>query len=519
MSLLQVENLRHSFGDKILYTDASFALHRGEHMGVVGQNGSGKSTLLKLLLGEIVADEGRILWQNGLDIGHIDQYSDIVSSQSIREYLRTAFQRLYDIEREMLALCAGLANDTNPRALEQLGRCQELLDEGDFYSVDTRIARVAAGLALDAIGMDRPLRTLSGGQRTKVILGKLLLAQPDVLLMDEPTNFLDSAHIEWLASYLATFRGSVILVSHDFDFLEKVTTCICDIEFQDIRKYHGKYSDFARQKEHRREDYLRRYAAQERTTARLSEYIEKNRARASTARMARSRQNQLDRMKKIPPPSVLAAPHIRFQSAPVPHTSVLEAHKLSIGYESPLLPAISLKLRGGEKVAISGFNGIGKTTLLRTLIGELPALDGFRSFSPLCRIGYFAQDMLWDAPEQTPLQLLDLRFPGRRQRELRSRLARCGLSAKQAMQPLSSLSGGEQNKVKLSLLTFDAYNFLILDEPTNHLDAETKESLREALREFEGNVLMVCHERAFYQDWIAHVIDIESIAGKPSPIR
>jgi ATPase subunit of ABC transporter with duplicated ATPase domains len=513
MSIVSINNLTHAFGEKELYRSASFALHRGERMGVVGQNGAGKSTLIRLLLGNLIPSDGQIDWNDKLSVGHIDQYADVEGAQSIRAYLHTAFAELYAIEERLQTLYQEMVNGATDAQLRRVAQMQQALEDGGIYAVDSRVERVAAGLGLPAIGMERALHTLSGGQRTKCILAKLLLSDPDVLLLDEPTNFLDAEHIAWLSEYLAGFSGSFLIVSHDFVFLERVCNCILDIENHSMHKYSGKYSDFLRQKTQRREDYARQYSAQQREAERLEAYIAKNKARASTAKMARSRQKKLDRMERLAPPSVLPKPHIAFPPGKQLMMRVLAVDGLRVGYSAPLLPPLRFVVEDGRKIAITGFNGIGKSTFVKTLAGQLPPLGGTFRFDPAITIGYFEQDLKWPDGDRTPLEILGGEFPALTPKELRRALARCGVAAKQVTQPIASLSGGEQNKVKLCRLTLKKHNFLILDEPTNHLDAETKESLQEAIEVFPGAVLLVCHETAFFQGWIDEVLDVEKLLG------
>lgn len=509
MSILQVTGLGHSFGDRTLYQQTDFALYKGEHMGVIGQNGTGKSTLLKILLGEIVPTEGLVAWQRGIDIGHLDQYAAVDGTLTIDAYLHTAYDALYAAEKKLGDLYMAMGEHTDARQLRQAAYYQELLQAKDFYAIDSHIARVAAGLGLTAIGMDRRMDTLSGGQRTKAILAKLLLRRPDVLLLDEPTNFLDTEHIAWLQAYLAAFEGSFMIVSHDFAFLDAVTNCICDIEFQTIRKYHGRYTDYVRQKEHLREDYLHRYHAQQREIERLEDYISRNKVRAATAKIARGRQKMLDRIDRLAPTTVAPKPNIAFQSMPLAAAHALDIQGLRVGYGYPLLPRLSLTVAGGQKVVVKGFNGIGKSTLLKTLLGQIPAIDGRFAFDLSAKVGYFAQDMAWEDGTRTPLQILADAYPDMKPKQVRAALARYGVKAEHVTRPIATLSGGEQNKVKLCRLSMRACNFLILDEPTNHLDAETKEALREAIEAFEGSVILVCHETAFYQGFADRVVDME----------
>lgn len=270
MSLLEVSNLSHAFGDKVLYKQVALEVYKGEHVGVVGQNGTGKSTLIGILTGEVIPDGGTIKWQPNIKIGHLDQYAVIDGSSTVQSYLRRAFTELYEMEEKMNALYAECAVTGNEVLLQKAADLQERLEALDYYSIESNISKVVTGLGLNAMGMDRPIDQLSGGQRTKVILAKLLLEQPDVLLLDEPTNYLDTTHINWLAEYLIAFDQAFIVVSHNYTFLDKISTSICDIEGETIKKYHGKYADFLRQKEHFRESHIRQYHAQQKKLKPLS---------------------------------------------------------------------------------------------------------------------------------------------------------------------------------------------------------------------------------------------------------
>lgn len=284
MSLLDIKELSLSFGDKILYKNAELSLFKGEHMGIVGANGVGKSTLIHLCAGILVPDEGFLVWQPGIHIGYLDQQAKTEGGHTILEYLHSPFANLYELEKKMLEAYEGCAVSVNSgipgssaeEVWKMAERYQRMLEAADFYSIDYRIQRICEGLGLMAIGIEKELGKLSGGQRAKVILAKLLLEEPDVLLLDEPTNFLDKEHIQWLSDYLSAFPKAFMVVSHDYNFLEKVCTCICDIEERTIHKYTGKYSDFLKQKKHLREEYIRRYAAQQREIKKTEEYIRKN---------------------------------------------------------------------------------------------------------------------------------------------------------------------------------------------------------------------------------------------------
>ena len=469
MSLLEIEGLTHSFGENLLYKNAGFTLNKGEHIGIVGQNGTGKSTLIKICTEQIIPDNGRIIWQPNITIGYLDQYAEIDHTLTMKEFLKSAFAKLFEIEAQAMQLYEKAA-DGDMKSLELAAYYQEQLETHDFYSIDTAIERVANGLGLLAIGLDRPIIEMSGGQRAKVILAKLLLEKPDVLLLDEPTNFLDN---------------------------------------DTITKYYGTYSEFLRKKTLLREDYIRQYSAQQKEIKRTEEFIRKNIA-GRKAKMARGRQKQLDRMDKMEAlEQKEIIPHFHFPVLPLTNTEHLQVKHLAVGYHYPVLLDIDFSIKGGQKVVITGFNGIGKSTLLKTLIGQIPSMQGHFKFSDQVALGYFEQDLIWDEPEQTPIQIVSNVHPDMVIKDVRKHLARCGISSKHAMQAIGTLSGGEQAKVKMCLLTLTPCNFLIMDEPTNHLDVQAKDALKSALMDFNGTVLLVSHEEAFYRDWTQRIINIE----------
>lgn len=507
MSLLEITGLSHSFGENSLYKNAELSLNKGEHIGIVGQNGTGKSTLIKICTEQVIPDTGRIAWQPNVLVGYLDQYAEVNQHITMKDFLKSAFAGLYELEKRMNELYAEAANG-NMDGFVLAGQCQEQLELHDFYSIDTKIEQVAGGLGLLSIGLDRSMAQMSGGQRAKVILAKLLLEKPDVLLLDEPTNFLDQEHILWLSEYLSHLENAFLVVSHDDCFLDKIANRICDIDNQKISKYYGTYSEFLKKKMLLRDDYTRQYSAQQREIKKTEEFIRKNIA-GRKSKMARGRQKQLDRMEKL---EVLESKEIKpvfdFTALPVTDTQHLSVKHLSVGYHDPVLSDINFSIKGGEKVVITGFNGIGKSTLLKTLVKEIPSLQGQFLFSEQVTIGYFEQDFVWQDGIRTPIQIISDAYPNLVNKEVRKHLARCGISRKHAMQPISTLSGGEQAKVKMCLLMLRPCNFLIMDEPTNHLDLQAKESLKRALIEFSGTVLLVSHEEAFYKDWVGCVVSM-----------
>lgn len=513
MSLLEITNLSHSFSENVLYKNADFSLNKGEHIGIVGQNGTGKSTLIKLCTGQLLPDDGRIIWQPKTSIGYLDQYAEIDMRLDMKSFLKTAFSHLYDLEEKMNRLYENM-QDGDFQDLDAAARYQEELERQEFYLIDTKIEQVATGLGLSAIGLDRPIVQMSGGQRAKVILAKLLLEKPDVLLLDEPTNFLDKEHIDWLSEYLCGLSNTFMVVSHDHAFLEKISNRICDIDNYKIGKYYGTYSEFLKKKTALRENYIRQYSAQQKEIKKTEEFIRKNIA-GRKSKMARGRQKQLDRMDKMEAiEQKEVVPFFCFREMPLTNTEHLDIKHLSVGYQYPILSDIDFVIKGGQKVVITGFNGIGKSTLLKTLVGKLKVLNGSFSFSEQVKLRYFEQDLYWENEEETPIQIVSNCYPSLTIKEVRKNLACCGIVGEHAMQAISTLSGGEQAKVKICLLTLTPCNFIIMDEPTNHLDIQAKQSLRTALKEFKGTVLLVSHEPDFYKGWVQRTINIESIIRK-----
>ena len=337
----------------------------------------------------------------------------------------------------------------------------------------------------------------------------MLLEKPDLLILDEPTNHLDDNHVAWLTQFLKDFSGTFLVVSHDREFLNEITTHILDIEFGKLSKYTGNLTRALKQKELQQETYLRQYEAQKEHIKKTEAYIRKYKA-GSRSTMAKSREKQLAKIERLTPPSDAPKPHISFDYAPIVTTLALETDQLVIGYDRPLLAPINLTIRYGEKIAIRGFNGIGKSTLIKTLLGMIPALDGEYHFPEKTAFNYFSQELAWENPLQTPLQYLSDHFPKASIKELRQHLSRAGLTSELVQESLKYLSGGEQTKVKLAEMTMKKCNFLILDEPTNHIDQESKENLQETLAAFPGTVLLVSHENSFYEDFVDRVIELSA---------
>ena len=518
MSLIKIEDLSKSFGDKVIFNNANLVLFNKEIMGLVGLNGTGKSTLIKMIIGEVLHDRGSIEIHPKSHLGWLDQHAEIKSNKSIMNYLREAFQELYDIEEKLNKINEELATVTDEtkmmELLEESSNYFEYLDSKGFYTIDSEIERVASGLGITAFGLDTKVKTLSGGQRAKVMLAKLLLDEPDVLILDEPTNFLDTAHIDWLIKYLNAFKGAALIVSHDTKFLDAVTTCIADIENSKITRYNLKFDKFLEAKGVRAEQYRAEYERQQKYIAKLEDFIARNIARASTSNMAKSRRKTLEKLDVLDKPTESVKPHIKFLYKQIGSKILLQVEDLEIGYEKALLPAINIELEKGDKLAIQGFNGIGKTTFLKTLAGKIPAIKGNFKFATAVQIEYFEQDNTFHNEDQTPLDFMRGEFPLKTERELRTALALCGLRQDHIVTPLKRLSGGEQAKTTLAKLSLIPCNVLILDEPTNHLDVNAVASLKKAIKHFEGTVLFVSHDKHFVSEVADKTLNMEELIAQ-----
>lgn len=510
MSVLHVENLTFGYGDKTILKNVSFRLLKGEHVGLIGSNGAGKTTMFNILYGSLIPDAGTISKPASIKIGYLDQLFELPGQSSIRDTLRTAFVHLYQAEKEMLDIGDSLASvgqKDAERLLKEFGRLQELLQNSDFYSIDSLISNVAGGLGLTALGMDTPVEQLSGGQRTKVKLAKLLLENPDLLLLDEPTNYLDKEHVDWLANYLCSYPNSFLVISHDTVLLNRITNVIYNLEYACLKRYPGNYDKYLvlQDEEHKR--YVLEYTRQQQQIAKLEDFVSKNIVRASTTKRAQSRRKQLEKIERLEKPKKLGKPAFSFSYSRESSKVVFASQGLNIGYEFPIIQNLQLKLSKGEKIAITGCNGIGKTTLLKTIMGILPPLGGVMEQGDFLQPIYFEQES--KKSEKTPLEEVWEAFPQKTQKDIREALAKCGLKQEHVLQSMSALSGGEQSKVRLCKLMLTPGNWLLLDEPTNHLDVNAKQSLKEALIHFEGTVLLVCHEKEFYKDWVTGVWDME----------
>ncbi|WP_195926928.1 ribosomal protection-like ABC-F family protein [Sarcina ventriculi] len=516
MSILTVKNMSHGFGDRAIFEDVSFRLLKGEHVGLIGANGEGKSTFMNIITGKLIPDEGKIEWSNRVRVGYMDQHTQLERGKSIKDILREAFKYLFDMELEMNQLYENMGNmneEEMNKALERTANIQDALDNSGFYIIDVKIEEVAAGLGLKDVGLDRDVSDLSGGQRTKVLLAKLLLEVPDILLLDEPTNYLDEEHIAWLKSYLQSYENAFILISHDIPFLNSVVNVIYHVENRLLTRYTGDYENFMRIYEANKRQLEAAYERQQQEIAKLEDFVARNKARVATTGMARSRQKKLDKMERIELAAEKPKPEFNFKQGRTSGKLIFETRDLVIGYDEPLSKPLNLLMERGQKIALVGANGLGKSTLLKSLLGIIKPLSGEVETGEYQQLGYFEQEIK-EANYNSVINEIWEEFPGYTQYEVRSALAKCGLTNKHIESTVCVLSGGEQAKVRLCKLINKETNILILDEPTNHLDVEAKEELKRALKEYKGSILLVCHEPEFYKDVVTDIWNCENWTTK-----
>ena len=509
MSILNVEHLSHGFGDRAIFHDVSFRLLKGEHIGLVGANGEGKSTFMNLITGRLQPDEGKIEWARKVRAGYLDQHTVLQKGMTVRQVLTSAFDFLLEMEQELSGLyekMGEVSGDGLQQLMDEAGTLQDLLTTHDFYMIDAKVEEVGRALGLAEIGLDRDVTELSGGQRTKVLLGKLLLEKPDILLLDEPTNYLDAGHIEWLKRYLNDYENAFILISHDIPFLNSVVNLIYHMDHQELTRYVGNYDKFQEVYAVRQAQLQAAYEKQQKEIADLKDFVARNKARVSTRNMAMSRQKKLDKMDVIELAAQRPKPEFHFLEARTPGRYIFRTKDLVIGYDEPLSSPLNLEMERGSKIVLTGANGIGKTTLLKSILGLIPALSGSVEQGDYLEIGYFEQEMS-EGGTNTCIEEIWQTFPAFSQYEVRSALAKCGLTTKHIESQVRVLSGGEQAKVRLCKLINRPSNVLVLDEPTNHLDVDAKTELKRALSAYRGSILMVCHEPDFYDGLATEVID------------
>jgi len=509
MSILSVEKLTHGFGGRELLENVSFRLLKGEKIGLIGPNGEGKSTFMNIVTRKLLPDEGKVTWAKRVRVGYLNQHIDL-GEVTIYEVLKSAFTYLVDTQTEIEQAYIQMgAEDANiDELLESVGELQDIIDNSDFYLIDSKIDQIANGLGIKSLGLETPVTELSGGQKTKVLLAKLLLEKPDILLLDEPTNYLDEEHINWLKSYLINYENAFIIISHDLEFLDQVINIIYHVDNLQLNRYVGNYSHFQQAYATKQKQLESAFKKQQDEIKRLKDFVARNKANVATRNMAMSRQKKLDKMDVIELQKEKPKPEFSFKVARTPSRVIYEINDLVIGYEKPLSQNINLTFEKGDKVAITGANGIGKTTLLKSLIGEIKPISGFVTKGEFIEIGYFEQEQS-EYNNQSCIDYFWSKYPGLTQYEVRSSLAKCGLTTEHIENKVHVLSGGEKAKVRLAVVSNTESNVLVLDEPTNHLDQDAKNNLKRALKEYPGSILLISHDPIFYEGLATKVWNLE----------
>lgn len=519
LPIITASNLSKSYGPDVVFETVSFHLSDGEYVGLVGINGSGKSTLLRIVAGIDSPTSGSVSIRRGSRVTYLPQEPRYTSARSVIDEAKLAFAPVLESAarmREIEALLSDNPGETVDHLLEEYANLQHRFEVHGGFDVEFRTEEILAGLGFTGDQLDQPVRRLSGGQRTRVALAKALLSDPDVLLLDEPTNHLDVEMLEWLESFLASWGGTYVVVSHDRFFLDRVTNRTLDLSFARLEDYNAGYSGYVKQKAEREARLWKEYLAQQEHIARTEEYIRKYKA-GQRAREARGRQKKLDRLERIEPPRSSRELNISIGASSRTGDNVLRTSQLEIGHvdklesggtEQDLLVRVpELEVRRGDRVGLIGPNGGGKTTLLRTLVGELDPLAGRIEYGTGVEIGYYAQ-----AHEQLPRSGNPLSAVTRTQPmeegSARSYLGKFLFSDDDVFKPVDSLSGGERSRLALAMLLLQRFNVLVLDEPTNHLDIGAREALEEMLDEFDGTILFVSHDRYFVDRIANHIWNI-----------
>lgn len=521
MILLQVNQLAKNFGADPILSNIKLEVQTRDRIALVGRNGAGKSTLLKIIAGQMTYDSGEIIKPKEVTIGYLAQNTGLESELSIWDEMLTVFSHLQKQEKQLRSLEEQMADpdvlnnsDAYERVLKEYDKLQVDFKENGGYQYEADIRSILHGLNFSSMGYDTKISSLSGGQRTRMALGKLLLTKPDILILDEPTNHLDIETLSWLEQYLQGYNGAILIVSHDRYFLDKVVSQVYEISRRQIRKYPGNYSSYLDQKAANFEREMKQFEKQQEEIAKLQDFIQRNLARASTTKRAQSRRKQLARMDVMDRPlgdekSASFGFDIERQSG----NEVLNIHSLAIGYEEIVSENISLRLARGDSIALVGPNGIGKSTLLKTIIKKISSFSGEIQYGSNVTIGYYDQEQAELTSNKRVLNELWDEYPLKPEKEIRTILGNFLFSGDDVLKTVSTLSGGEKARLALAKLMMQKANFLILDEPTNHLDLDSKEILENALIDYPGTILFVSHDRYFINRITTKVVELSSIGA------
>ncbi|WP_314023936.1 ABC-F family ATP-binding cassette domain-containing protein [Gemella sanguinis] len=511
--LIQLNNVTKNFVVNEIFSNVKMEINDKDRVAIVGRNGAGKSTLLKIISGELSFDSGERTVSKNTTIGYLSQEFIVREDLSIYEEMITCFDEIISLEANLEKLSYELTPENienDPGLLDRFDRLQnEVLTHKDYH-YKSKIESVLYGLDFTKDVFDKKISTFSGGEKTRLSMAKLLLSEPDLLILDEPTNHLDMENVAWLENYLSSYNGAIVIVSHDRYFLDKVVNVVYNLEFGKLKKYVGNYSKFLRQYEEDYEKQLKEFTSQQKDIKRLEEFVQKNIARASTSKMAKSRQKVLDKMELIDNPKKDdKAANIEFNIKEQSGRDVLMIENLKVGYDGKQVGnAYNFSVYKGDRIAIVGRNGIGKSTLIKTIAKKQNAIGGSVHYGSKVSLGYYDQKQAEFESSKTILNELWDEYPLMKEAEVRTVLGRFLFRGDSVLKIVRDLSGGEKARLQLAKLMLEKNNLLVLDEPTNHLDITSKQVLEDALENYEGTIVFVSHDRYFINKIANKVLDI-----------
>ncbi|MFC3418810.1 ABC-F family ATP-binding cassette domain-containing protein [Salinicoccus hispanicus] len=515
MIVMQLGNVGKSFGTDRIFTNINLEIKKGETVGIVGKNGAGKTTLMKMMAGELSVEDGRITTPKGISIGYLTQQMTLESTQTVRDEMMRPFAELLRTQEEMNATTAWLAEHdyqdlSYDEQLEKYDRLQNTFESSGGYTIDAQIKTVLTGLNFSNSDLERNVDAFSGGQKTRLALGQMLLSKPDLLLLDEPTNHLDMSTVAWLEQYLNSFTGAIAIISHDRYFLDRTVDKIFEVEMHRGTLYHSNYTKYVKEKEKNFSLQVKAYEHQQKEIKQLETFVEKNIARASTSNMAKSRRKKLEQMDRMDTPMIdRKSARFSFDITRESGNDVLRIKSLAIGYEETLNSGIDLNVDKGDRLAIIGPNGIGKSTLVKTIAKQLPRHEGEIIYGTNVSIGYYDQKQAEFTSNRNVLEELWHEYPEMNESDVRKVLGRFLFTQEEVLKSVNDLSGGEKARIQLARLMLEKNNLLILDEPTNHLDIDSKEVLEEALQNFPGTILFVSHDRYFIDRIATKIVEMD----------
>jgi len=511
MNLLRINNLNKTFGGNVLFDNISLEINSNEKVALIGRNGVGKTTLIKMILNEITPDSGEIFIFRQAKVGYLSQKIIESTDNTLIEECLIPFKDIVRIEGELHELALSLETDHSELALKKYSdKEHEFLINGG-YDYLKKIDMLLSKFGFKKEEYDRVIESFSGGEKTRIAFAKLLMLEPDLLILDEPTNHMDIEIIEWLEDYLKSYRGAVLIITHDKYFINKVVRKIYEIDSQSIEVYHGNYDEYETEKLNRYDLLVKKYEKQQKQIAHLQSFVDRFRYKATKAKSAQDRIKKLNRIERIELPN-RSSNHlnINFKTKRPTNAFILEMNNLSIGYDKPLISDINMKMRGFEKIGIIGNNGTGKTTLIKTILGEIQPLSGDYQFLKEMKVGYFDQNLSNFNPELTLIETIHGIYPQKTLYEVRSDLAKVEFTGEDVFKKVRVLSGGELVKLQILLLMLERPDILVLDEPTNHLDIDSKNVIEDIFEEYDGPIIFISHDRYFINKVASKIIKLDT---------